>query len=70
MFLIVSLCSGVPVQGAQVLRHSILIYVYYHLYPSAHQSSLMGALIFDQVPGPMPVNSHVGHISVPYLVIR
>ena len=51
--LFVSVCSSVPVQGAWVLRHSIVIYAYYYLYTSTHRSSLMGTPISDRSPGLM-----------------
>ena len=70
MSVFMSVYSGVPAQGAQVLWPSIVIYAYYCLYPSTHQSSLMGMPISDRSPGSMPVNGRVDCMDVPYLVNR
>ena len=66
-----SLCPFIPMFLHRVLKscNIQLIYAYYYLYPSAHQSSLMDVLISDRSPGLMPINSHMNCVPVSYLVI-
>ena len=66
-----SLCLYVPVFLHRVLEScgiQLDIYVYFCLYPSTHQSSLMDMLISDQLPGLMPINSHMDDVPVSYLL--